>query len=456
MGVNYFLNKKMKLKFCGAAGGVTGSCTLVDTGKNKFLVDCGMFQGENDDLNKAPFAFDPSEITAVFLTHAHLDHAGLLPRLIREGFKGQVFCTPPTVELAEIILLDSAKIAEEDSRYEKQEPLYSVDDVVILLDSFVAKKYHESFEVADIRVKFWDAGHILGSAMVEIEYEGKKVLFSGDLGNYPVLLLDKPDIPEQCDVVVMESTYGDRQHEDVYMRKLLLKDTVCEALGYGGVVMIPAFAMERTQELLYVFNEFAERDQMCRGAIYLDSPMARKVTDVFKKYQEYLNEESRFFLLKDKDLFDFPQLKVTQTVDESKAINQDKTPKVIIAGSGMMTGGRIKHHLKLYLPDEKNTVFVVGYQVKGTLGRSLLDGATQVTIFGQKVEVRARVKAVGAFSAHADRNRLLQWLAAMEKLPGKVILNHGEDEVRESLRVKIDETLRTTAVCPKLGEEVEV
>ncbi len=446
----------MKLKFCGAAGGVTGSCTLVDTGKNKYLVDCGMFQGEADELNAAPFLFAPNEIKAVFLTHAHLDHAGLLPRLIREGFSGKVYCTKPTRELAEIILLDSAKIAEEDSRYEKVEPLYSMDDVVILMDSFADKDYYEEFLVDDLKVKFWNAGHILGSALISIENEGKKVLFSGDLGNYPVLLLDKPDIPDPADVVVLESTYGDRQHEDVYMRKLLLKDTVCEALGNGGVVMIPAFAMERTQELLYVFNEFAERDQMCRGKVYLDSPMARKVTDVFKKYESYLNEEARFFLLRDKDLFDFPQLTVTQSVDDSKAINQDPTPKVIIAGSGMMTGGRIKHHLKHYLSDTRNTVFVVGFQVKGTLGRSLLDGAKEVTIFGEKIQVGAKITAVGAFSAHADRNRLLQWLAAMEKLPGKVILNHGEEEARESLRLKIDSTLHTTAVCPKLGEEVEI
>ncbi|MFA4930549.1 MAG: MBL fold metallo-hydrolase [Patescibacteria group bacterium] len=448
----------MKIKLCGAAEGVTGSCTLVETGGKQFLVDCGMFQGgeKKPDLNREKFLFNPAQIEALFLTHAHLDHSGLLPRLVKEGFQGKIFCTKPTVEMAEIVLLDAAKIAEEDARYDSEEPIYDKDDVVMLLSYMQGVEYHTDFTVGPLQVKFYDAGHILGSAIVEIFDGEKRILFSGDLGNYPVLLLNKPDIPPGADAVVVESTYGDRQHEDIYMRKQILKEAVCEALGHGGVVMIPAFAMERTQELLYVFNDFSEREHMCRGNIYLDSPMAHRVTEVFNKYTDYLNEEAKWFLTTETNLFDFPQLKITDTVAESKAINDDDKPKVIIAGSGMMTGGRIKHHLKHYLPDEKNILFVVGYQVAGTLGRALLDGAKEVTIFGEKVLVKAKVEAVGAFSAHADRNRIIQWLASMESLPQQVILNHGEQTAKQSLQQKINDTLQTKAFTPGLGEEVDV
>jgi metallo-beta-lactamase family protein len=235
-----------------------------------------------------------------------------------------------------------------------------------------------------------------------------------------------------------------------------LRNAVCKALGNGGVVMIPAFAMERTQELLYVFNDFSEREKMCRGIVYLDSPMATRITEVFKKYENYLNEEAQWFLSTENDIFDFPQLKVTKTVEESKMINSDNQPKVIIAGSGMMNGGRIRHHLKHYLSDSRNVVFIVGYQVAGTLGREILDGAKKVKIFGETVEVKAQIMAVGAFSAHADRNRILQWIASMEKLPPKIILNHGEQLAKESLQAKINETLRTECVVPQEGEVIEI
>jgi len=448
----------MKIKLCGAAEQVTGSCTLVEALGKKYLVDCGMYQGAPDTSakNRRDFLFNPEEIEAVFLTHAHLDHCGLLPRLVKAGFKGKVFCVEPTVELVEIVLLDAAKIAKQDAKYEKVDVLFDEDDVAMILSYFQGKQYHEEFDVDGLKVKFWDAGHILGSAVVELNDGEKTILFSGDLGNYPVLLLNKPDMTNGADALVVESTYGDRQHEDVYMRKVKLKEAVCHALGDGGVVMIPAFAMERTQELLYVFNDFAEREKMCRGNIYLDSPMASRVTKVFKKYTHYLNEEAQWFLFTEKDLFDFPQLTITDSVAESKAINQLDEPKVIIAGSGMMTGGRIKHHLKHYLSDERNVVFVVGYMVAGTLGRQLYDGAKEVTIFGEKIKVRAKVMAVGAFSAHADRNRILQWIAQMEKLPQKVILNHGEGYAKDSLQKKINSTLQTECLVPSLGEEVEI
>lgn len=451
----------MKLYFYGAAGEVTGSNYLLETtAGTKILVDCGAFQGGKDQelKNAAPFLYDPKSIDAVIITHAHLDHVGRLGKLVNLGFKGPIFATPPTKDLAELIMLDSVSIMSNDEIKFGDQPLYREEDVAEAMNMFKGLEYGVRQQVAEgVEIRFFDSGHILGSASVELWAEGKKVVFSGDIGNKNAPIVQDPQYVDGADYVVCESTYAGRIHEGTDERAQILKNVIDDSVQQGGVLVIPAFAMERTQELLYSLNGLLKNHSMQELPIFLDSPLAIKTTNVFKKYPQYFDDEATALLnSNDRHFFDVPRLKMTMSVDESKSINKTPPPKIVIAGSGMMTGGRIKFHLREYLSDAKNTLLIIGYQAEGTLGRKLLDGADRIDLFREEIEVNAKVKAVGAFSAHADHPQLMEWLGAIKTPVQKVFCTHGEATSLNILAEKTKLDLGWDAHPPRFGEVVEL
>lgn len=447
-----------KVTFYGAAKEVTGSCHLVESGPQRFLVDCGIFQGDRfaDERNQESFPFDPKSIDAVFATHAHMDHIGRLPKLVAEGYHGPIYATEATRDFAEILFEDAAEIMAEDAERTGQPPLYEPEIIPKVLNRFVPLAYHEEIPLAGGFVgKLWDAGHILGSAIVELAGHGETIIFSGDLGNPPVPMLAATESPERGTLVVMESTYGGQVHEDVGTRETLLRQAITETVGRGGVLMIPSFALERTQELLYHFNHLIEEKLIPEIPFYLDSPLAIHATKIFSEHTDLMSRGAQKEWSAD-NFLDFPGLHLTATREESRAINSVMPPKVIIAGSGMMQGGRILHHAKRYLSDKNSLLLIVGYQANGSIGRRLLTGAKHVTIHGDDVFVRANVRAIGAFSAHADQPRLLHWLKGFADRPSRVALVHGEEDRMTGLASAIDRELRIPALIPKLGETIAV
>ncbi len=451
----------MKLHFYGASGEVTGSNYLIETTAGvRVLVDCGAFQGGKDQelKNAAPFLYDPRSIDAVILTHAHLDHVGRLGKLVNLGFSGPIFATPPTKDLAELIMLDSVSIMANDEMKFGDQPLYREEDVAKAMNMFKGLEYGVRQQVAEgVEVRFFDSGHILGSASVELWADGKKVVFSGDIGNKNAPIIQDPQHVDEADYVVCESTYAGRIHEGTDERAQILKNVIDDSVQQGGVLVIPAFAMERTQELLYSLNGLLKNHSIQELPIFLDSPLAIKTTNVFKKYPQYFDDEAKALLDgNDRHFFDVPRLKMTMSVDESKSINKTPPPKIVIAGSGMMTGGRIKYHLREYLSDAKNTLLIIGYQAEGTLGRKLLDGADRIDLFREEIEVNAKVKAVGAFSAHADHPQLMEWLGAIKTPVQKVFCTHGEATSLNALAEKTKIDLGWDAHPPRFGEVVEL
>ncbi len=454
----------MQISFHGAAREVTGSCHLVDTGKTRFLVDCGMFQGGRfaEKKNYDNFGFNPAELDFVILTHAHLDHCGRLPKLCLERFTGPIYCTAPTRDFAEIVLRDSARLILSEAKADGHAPLYRASDVDLMVASCKTFDYHQLQQVApDVAIRFYDAGHILGSAFVEVllgaGLNQQRLVFSGDLGNPPVPLLRETEFISGADVVVMESTYGGRIHEPAPMRRQMLQEVFSRTINAGGVLMIPAFAIERTQELLYELNQLVESRAVPPADIYLDSPMAIAATEVCKKYPELYNDESKALIKSGDDLFNFPNLHFTAGKLSSKQIDKNNRAKVIIAGSGMANGGRILFHLKRYLSQAKNQVLIVGYQAEGTLGRALLDGAEFVRIEGSSVAVKAQVTAIGAYSAHADQPKLLHWIKMMTApKPKKVFLVHGEAKAAEMVADGLTQKLNVSSVIPEYGQAYQL
>lgn len=426
-----------------------------------------MFQGSdfNEGKNLDPLPFDPKELNAVLVTHAHLDHVGRLPLLIKGGYTGYFYATAPTIELAQLIMEDALSVMEYDHKKFGRPILYGHEDIAGVMGQFKAVEYGvetrfiaSSRKQDDASATFHDAGHIFGSAFIEIAGDGKKVVFSGDMGNVEVpILRDTEMLPDNVDAVVCESTYGDRIHESTQERQEIIEEHVIEAIKRGGVLMIPSFSLERTQELIYELNDLIDRKhRLPRVPIFLDSPLAIGALRVYRKYHDYYDGEAHKLYKNGDDLFQFPGLTMCETREQSKKINATPGPKIIIAGAGMMNGGRILHHALRYLSDERSTLLIVGYQSKGTLGRQILDGQTPVRVMGEQVQVRCHVKAIGALSAHGDQNKLLDWLGGAKTVPKKVYLNHGEPQASEALAKRLTSDLGIKATVVNSGLRVEV
>lgn len=443
----------MRLKFYGGTKSVTGANYLLEEGGVKILVDCGLIQGSKytEQQNYDDFAYDPKEIQYLFITHSHMDHGGRIPKLIKEGFKGRIFSTSPTRDLLDKALPDSLHIMRDDARAGGFEPLYDENDIVAAMSLMEGVNYYETLELeGGLKVTFRDAGHILGSSIIEIDWNGKKVAFSGDLGNPPVPLLRPTDDIKDIDYLLIESAYGNRIHEKRTERKQILEDVIKETINNGGVLMVPSFAMERTQEMLFELNSLVEQKKIPAVPVFIDSPLAIKLLGVYKQYPDYFNKEAIYLIESGDDIFNFPGLKLTPRTDESKAINDVPVPKVIMAGSGMSVGGRILHHEKRYLRDSKSTILFIGYQAKGSLGRRILEGAAEVKIHGEEVPIRCHIKAIGGYSAHADQPALVKWVktAAQDGRLKKVFVVQGEEEAAEDLARKITEETGVEAMAP--------
>jgi len=451
----------MHIKFCGADRGVTGSCHLLQTEKYKVLVDCGMFQGGNfnQGKNHDDFPFNASEIDVLLVTHGHLDHVGRIPKLIKDGFQGKIWMTKATCEFAYLIWVDAWHIMKENHKRYGSPILFDETDIATAQQFCEGIEYDKEIEVMPgVKAVWKDAGHIFGSAFIEVTADGKKIAFSGDIGNEGVpILKDTDKLSSDIDVLLCESTYGDRIHETPDVRREVILKLIKEGVAKGGTIMVPAFSLERTQEFLYELNKLAEYDKKLPDMpIFLDSPLAIHATAVYKKYPKYYDEEAMRLHLVGDDFLDFPNLQMTETKEESKKINHVPGPKMIIAGSGMMNGGRIIHHAFRYVPDPNSTLIIVGYQAKGTLGRKLYEGHKEVKIFKQDVKVNCTVKAIGALSAHGDQVKLLDWVGSGGNVPKKIFCVHGEEHAAVELSHRLRDKYKVETFVPEEEEEVEI
>ena len=464
---------QIKLSFLGAAQNVTGSKYLLETENAKLLVDCGLYQErELKGRNWSPFFMPPQSLDAVLLTHAHLDHCGLLPRLVQKDFSNFIYCTAATAEITRIMLLDAGKLQEEDAEFKKRRhkkekrkgsypeiPLYTQEDAEAVFPLFSPVKYGQPVEIGEgIEASFHDAGHVLGSSMVrlKIEQNGEQrtILFSGDIGRWSKPMLNDPTLFDEADYVVVESTYGDRLLEPLEDTAEEFAEIINATANKGGNIIIPSFALERSQEILYYLNKFRLEGRIPHLPVFVDSPMAISITEVFGNYPQLFDGEMKKLLSQEKSPFDFPELKLTRTTEESKQLNHLTGSNIIIAGSGMCTGGRIKHHLVNNITKEEATVLFVGYQAFGTLGRYIVDGAKTARILGQHYPVRARIAQVHGFSAHADRDELIKWLSSLGKPPRRVFVTHGELKASKNLAGLVREGKGWETLVPRYRQQV--
>lgn len=447
------------LGFYGGVGSVTGANFMLDTGEAAFLVDCGLVQGDRfqSSVNKDPFVYSPADVDCLIVTHAHADHIGRIPKLVKDGFTGKIISTPPTKSLAEIMLADAYKVMTyEEERYGIKR-LYELVDIEQALSQWESAPYHTPVSLKDnVIVSFRDAGHILGSAMVEFSRGNKKIVFTGDIGNVPQPLLSAPDIPSGYDYMVMESVYGDRVHEEVKERTNLLKQFIVETQQKKGTLIIPAFSLERTQGMLLEINNLVESGEIEPITTFLDSPLAISVTEIYKQYVQYLSPVIQEQIKAGDDIFDFPKLSFTRTMADSRDIMKEKGAKIIIAGSGMSHGGRILSHEKNFLEDKNTTLLLVGYQAVGSLGRRLQDGAVKVRIDDVDVKVRAKIAQIRGYSGHADRNQLVNFVAEGGDNAKQIFVAMGEERSSLFLVQRLRDYLGVNAVAPSQNEEVEI
>ena len=461
-----------KLRFLGAARNVTGSRHLLEVDHTRILVDCGLYQERQFRArNWEPFVVPPSSIQAVLLTHAHLDHCGLLPKLVKEGFRGRIYCTGATAEIARIILLDAGKIQEEDAAYKRKRhekqgrvgphgdlPLYTVEDAEACFPLFAPVPYDKEIDITPgVQATFSEAGHVFGSSFINVDYdqngEARTVLFSGDMGRTDRPILRDPDAAEEADYVLVESTYGDRVHDDRKDIKTAIGEIIKATKAAGGNVIVPSFALERSQELLYYIDELLVEGAIPDIKVFLDSPMASRITKVFRKHPELFDREMRRFIRTNGCPFDFKNLTFTEGANDSKKINHMRGTIMVIAGSGMCTGGRIKHHLVNNITRPESTVMFVGYQAVGTLGRRIVEGDPEVRILGQNYRVKARIAQVHGFSAHADKAELLEWLTTLKRPPRKLFVVHGETNSAEQFGEFIREKTGWQVAVPDYQDE---
>ena len=474
----------MKITFLGATKIVTGSNFLVEAAGKKFLVDCGLYQGkaELEEQNYREFDYNPAEIDFMLLTHAHIDHSGRIPKLYNDGFKGPIYAHKATCDLCQIMLPDSGHIQEMEAEWKNKKrirkgqptrgPLYTAEDALKCMEIFVPVKYDEIIQVSEnIYVRFNDAGHMLGSSTIEIwaKEDGKetKAVFSGDLGNNDIPLLSEPTMIDNCDYLVMESTYGSRLHIRNDQKAELFLKIVSETIDNGGTVVIPSFAVGRTQEILYEINKIKENRHdeeflreyrtLMKVPVYVDSPLAISATQVFKENMDLFEDEVKEEMERGNNPLEFPGLKFTQTADESKALNESDEPSIIISASGMCDVGRIKHHLKHNLWNPKNTILFVGYQAPGTLGYSIVNGAKRVKIFGEEIAVNARIEYIEGYSGHADQEGLMNFVYSFNgQKPKHIFLIHGEEDSEEALKEKLVDEAKIPVTIPSYGETYDV
>ncbi len=463
----------ISITFLGAARSVTGSRYLLEVGESRVLIDCGMYQERAlRERNWEPFIVSPDRVDAILLTHAHLDHCGLIPKIVQAGYAGPIYCTGATRDIARIIMLDAAKIQEEDAEYKLRrhrkerrkgsrpvEPLYTRSDAERASKLLADVPYDRPVDVAPgIQAHYHDSGHILGATSIAIDVSengvSRRILFSGDIGRWDVPILRNPTVPEEADYVVMESTYGNRRHEDTADINDVIAGAVNDTCERGGNIIIPSFAVERSQELLYRLHELRQEKRIPEMMVFLDSPMAIRVTEVFKRHPDLFDADTLEHLNAGTHPCDFSGLQLARTAQQSKAINQIRGSVVIIAGSGMCTGGRIKHHLVRNISRPESTLLFVGYQAVGTLGREIVEGAEEVRIHGHYRPVKAQVRKVGGFSGHADQDELLQWISGLRSAPKQIFITHGELRAAEALQSLLAKKLQYKATVPEYRQTV--
>lgn len=449
-----------KITFYGAAGEVTGANFLLEINGKRILVDCGLEQGlqaeENPERNFGDFHYNPSSIDVLIVTHAHTDHIGRIPKLVRDGFSGVIYSTPPTKEISALMFDDALGLMIAEAEKKQIPPMYDENDIQKTLDLWKVISYHNPLDLGnDILVSFYDAGHVLGSAMAEFFYEGKSLLCTGDLGNTPTTLLKDTEVFMTPNFLLMESVYGDRNHPKTNRREHLER-VIENVVKKGGTLIIPSFSLERTQEVLYELNSLIEDGHVPQIPVFLDSPLAIKITDIYRKSKEYFNLQAKKEIVEGDDIFQFKGLTITESTEESKAIFEKPDPKIIIAGSGMMNGGRVVHHARHYLSDPKNTLLLVGYQAAGTLGRIIQDGINPVKILGDDIMVRATIDQITGFSGHKDSDELVKFVGSIQKNLEQVFIVMGDTKSSEFLAKRLRDNFALQAVTPQQDQTVEL